>query len=233
MNNKLKQLAVALPFTLLSTTVSANWSTTITAASDYTFNGVTQTDSDPAIQASLDYAFDSGVYAGAWASNVDFGDDTDFELDAYLGKYVQLTDKVSADYGIAYYTYQGNNSDGNYAEAYTKFGYASEYGQTELNFWYSWDYFGTGAGHVISMIAHTFEIAPNHAIRASFDISNSLDGEKWAWDVNQKKSYKHYRLAYQTSYEGFGIEIAAEDTSLDYDYADERIVLAISRTFDL
>ncbi|MEI8641729.1 hypothetical protein P4S68_13900 [Pseudoalteromonas sp. Hal099] len=25
------------------------------------------------------------------------------ELDAYLGKYVQLTDKVSADYGIAYY----------------------------------------------------------------------------------------------------------------------------------
>ncbi|ATC84635.1 MULTISPECIES: TorF family putative porin [Pseudoalteromonas] len=233
MNNKLKQLAVALPFALLSTTVSANWSTTITAASDYTFNGVTQTDSDPAIQASLDYAFDSGVYAGAWASNVDFGDDTDFELDAYLGKYVQLTDTVSADYGIAYYTYQGNNSDGNYAEAYTKFGYASEYGQTELNFWYSWDYFGTGAGHVISMIAHTFEIAPNHAIRASFDISNSLDGEKWAWDVNQKKSYKHYRLAYQTSYEGFGIEIAAEDTSLDYDYADERIVLAISRTFDL
>ncbi|WP_029774461.1 TorF family putative porin [Pseudoalteromonas sp. TB51] len=229
MNNKLKQLAVALPFALLSTTVSANWSTTITAASDYTFNG----DNDPAIQASLDYAFDSGVYAGAWASNVDFGDDTDFELDAYLGKYVQLTDTVSADYGIAYYTYQGNNSDGNYAEAYTKFGYASEYGQTELNFWYSWDYFGTGAGHVISMIAHTFEIAPNHAIRASFDISNSLDGEKWAWDVNQKKSYKHYRLAYQTSYEGFGIEIAAEDTSLDYDYADERIVLAISRTFDL
>ncbi len=233
MNNRLKQLAVALPFALLSTTVSANWSATITAASDYTFNGVTQTDNDPAIQASLDYAFDSGVYAGAWASNVDFGDDTDFELDAYLGKYVQLTDKVSADYGIAYYTYQGNNSDGNYAEAYTKFGYASEYGQTELNFWYSWDYFGTGAGHVISMIAHTFEIAPNHAIRASFDISNSLDGEKWAWDVNQKKSYKHYRLAYQTSYEGFGIEIAAEDTSLDYDYADERIVLAISRTFDL
>ena len=159
MNNKLKQLAVALPFALLSTTVSANWSTTITAASDYTFNGVTQTDNDPAIQASLDYAFDSGVYAGAWASNVDFGDDTDFELDAYLGKYVQLTDTVSADYGIAYYTYQGNNSDGNYAEAYTKFGYASEYGQTELNFWYSWDYFGTGAGHVISMIAHTFEIA--------------------------------------------------------------------------
>ena len=87
MNNKLKQLAVALPFALLSTTVSANWSTTITAASDYTFNGVTQTDNDPAIQASLDYAFDSGVYAGAWASNVDFGGDTNLEWDFYVGRY--------------------------------------------------------------------------------------------------------------------------------------------------
>ena len=156
MNNKLKQLFIALPLTVLSTTAAANWSTTITAASDYTFNGVTQTDNDPALQASLDYAYDNGVYAGVWASNVDFGDDTDFELDAYVGRYIQLNQQVSLDYGIAYYTYQGNNSDGNYAEAYTKFGYASDYGQTELNFWYSWDYFGYDTGHVISMIAHTY-----------------------------------------------------------------------------
>ncbi|MBQ4833460.1 TorF family putative porin [Pseudoalteromonas sp. MMG010] len=233
MTIKLKTLIKVLPFALLSTSAAANWSTTITGASDYTFNGISQTNNDPAIQASLDYAFDSGVYAGVWASNVDFNDDTDFELDAYLGKYVQLTDKISADYGIAYYTYQGQNSDGNYAETYAKFGFANDLGQTELNFWYSWDYFGSGAGHVISMIAHTYELAPNHALRASFDISNSLDGDKWAWDVNEKKSYKHYRLAYQTSYEGFNIEVAAEDTSLDYDTSDERIVLAVSRTFDL
>ncbi|WP_372760530.1 TorF family putative porin [Pseudoalteromonas sp.] len=233
MNNTLKQLAIALPLSFLSTATMANWSTTITAASDYTFNGVSQTDNDPALQASLDYAFDDGVYAGVWASNVDFGDDTDFELDAYVGRYVQLNDQVSLDYGIAYYTYQGNNSDFNYGEAYSKFGYASELGQTELNFWYSWDYFGTGAGHVITEIAHTYTLAPNHALRASFDISNSLDGDKWAWDSNQKKSYHHYRLAYQTSYAGFGIEVAAENTSLDYDYADERIVLAVSRTFNL
>jgi len=36
MNNKLKQLFIALPLTVLSTTAAANWSTTITAASDYT-----------------------------------------------------------------------------------------------------------------------------------------------------------------------------------------------------
>lgn len=89
-----------------------------------------------------------------------------------------------------------------------------------------------GAGHVISMVAHTIELAPNHALRASFDISNSLDGDKFAWDTDGK-SYNHYRLAYQTSFAGFDIEVAGENTSLDIDTADERIVLSVGRTFSL
>ncbi|WP_283711074.1 TorF family putative porin [Pseudoalteromonas prydzensis] len=228
-------LAVALPMALFSASALADWSTTITGVSDYTFNGVSQTNNDPAIQGSLDYSFgESGMYAGTWASNVDFGDDTNIEWDAYFGRYAQLNDAFSVDYGLAYYSYHGqsNSSDGNYFEAYTKFGYASELGQTELNFWYSWDYFGTGAGHVISMVAHTIELAPNHALRASFDISNSLDGDKFAWDTDGK-SYNHYRLAYQTSLAGFDIEVAGENTSLDIDTADERIVLSVGRTFSL
>ncbi|MCF7498459.1 MULTISPECIES: TorF family putative porin [unclassified Pseudoalteromonas] len=228
-------LATALPLALLSTSAMADLSTTVTLASDYTFNGVSQTQNDPAIQGSLDYAFaDSGMYVGTWASNVDFGEGTDIEWDAYFGNYAQINQALSVDYGIAYYSYhgEGHSSDGNYPEVYTKFGYASSLGQTELNFWYSWDYFGSGAGHVISMLAHTFEIAPNHAIRASFDISNSLDGDKYTWDGSDK-SYNHYRIAYQTSFAGFDFELAGENTSLDWDTADERIVASISRSFDL
>ncbi|MFT6329383.1 MAG: hypothetical protein ACJAYN_001314, partial [Bermanella sp.] len=40
-------------------------------------------------------------------------------------------------------------------------------------------------------------------------------------------------LAYQTSLAGFDIVIAAENTSLDIDTADERIVLSVGRTFSL
>ncbi|WP_462147734.1 TorF family putative porin [Pseudoalteromonas gelatinilytica] len=228
-------LAAALPLALLSTSAMADLSTTVTLASDYTFNGVSQTMNDPAIQGSLDYAFaDSGMYVGTWASNVDFGEGTDIEWDVYFGNYAELTDALSVDYGIAYYSYHGedHSSDGNYPEVYSKFGYASSIGQVEFNLWYSWDYFGTGAGHLICMVAHTFEVAPNHAFRASFDVSNSLDGDKFSWDGSDK-SYKHYRLAYQTSYAGFDIEIAGENTSIDSEYADERIVASISRSFDL
>ena len=229
-----KKTLCALPLVLASSHAAADWSATLTGVSDYTFNGVSQTQNDPALQGSIDKAFDNGVYAGSWASNVDFGGDTDLEWDFYVGRYLELNSNWSVDYGIAYYSYHGgdNSSDGNYPEVYSKFGYASEYGQTEFNFWYSWDYFGTGAGHTIAMVAHTFEIAEGQSLRASFDVSNSLDGNKYAWDGNDS-SYHHYRLAYQTAFKGFNIEVAAENTNLDWDTADERVVLSVSRTFDL
>ena len=222
----------AIAATLYSSASFADWSANISAVSDYTFNGVSQTQDDPALQGGVDKAFENGSYAGTWASNVDFGGDTNLEWDFYVGSYQMVTDTVSIDYGIAYYSYHGgdNSSDGNYPEVYTKFGYANDYGSSELNFWYTWDYFGTGAKHAIAMVAHTFELAPNHYLRASFDVSNSLDSDKWIWQ-DDETSFYHYRLAYQTSYEGFDFEIAAENTNLDYDTADERIVFGVSKTF--
>jgi uncharacterized protein (TIGR02001 family) len=228
-----KQL-IFTALTLASTHAMADWSTTVTGVSDYTFNGVSQTQNDPALQGSLDYAFDDGLYLGSWASTVDFTDDTNLEWDFYVGKYVTLNEQWSVDYGLAYYSYHGdsNSSDGNYFEAYTKFGFTNDYGQSELNFWYSWDFFGTGAKQIIGMIAHSIEISEGHTLRASFDVSNSLDGDKYMWDAGDK-SYYHYRLAYQTAVAGFNVEVAAENTSLDYDSADERLVFSVSRTFAL
>ena len=54
----------------------ADTSITVTGVSDYLFNGVSQTQEDPAIQACFDWAGDTGWYAGVWGSNVDFGEDT-------------------------------------------------------------------------------------------------------------------------------------------------------------
>lgn len=219
----------------VSANAAAEVSSTVNLTSDYTFNGVSQTDSGPALQVSLDYAADSGFYIGTWASNLDFGsaDDTNIEWDTYVGQYLQLNDKVSLDTGIAYYTYHGESfsDDYNYPEAYAKFGYNSSMGDTELNFWYSWDYFGLDVGHYIAMVAHTVEVAPGHNIRASFDRSVSNDEAKWAWDNGD--AYNHVRLEYMTSWKGFDLNLAVEDTSMDIDTADARVVFSVSRTFSL
>ena len=59
--------------------------------SDYVFRGYTQTQNEPAIQGGFDVEHSSGLYAGTWASNVewttasDLMDKNSVEIDFYAG----------------------------------------------------------------------------------------------------------------------------------------------------
>ena len=130
---------------LFSSQSMAEVSVTLTAASDYLFNGISQTDENPAIQGSIDWANAQGWYVGSWASNIDFGDETDAEIDYYGGFSNSINDDVYYDVGLAHYTYigGGDSSDINYTEVYLAIGYQS----TEIKAWYANDYAGTDAGH--------------------------------------------------------------------------------------
>src|SRR5689334_541402 len=85
---------------------NAGVSSTWTATNDYDFRSYSQSANDPALQASIDYAHDSGWYIGAWASNVDFGgSDPDLELDLYTGFTKTFENKFGFDVGAVDYTY--------------------------------------------------------------------------------------------------------------------------------
>ena len=49
-------------------------SASVALATDYVWRGYSQTDEEAAISGSFDYGHSSGLYAGVWASNVDFED---------------------------------------------------------------------------------------------------------------------------------------------------------------
>ncbi len=71
--------------------------------SDYVFRGFSQTNEDPAIFGGVDATIGS-FYAGAWASNVDFGDDTEAEVDVY-GGYRTEAAGYALDVGVVGYFY--------------------------------------------------------------------------------------------------------------------------------
>jgi uncharacterized protein (TIGR02001 family) len=100
--------------------VSSTW----TLTNDYDFRGASQSAKDPAVQASIDYANESGWYVGAWASNVDFGDDADvdYEVDLYTGFSGGEEEGLGWDVGLVYYAYP-DDSDLNYPEIYGKLSY--------------------------------------------------------------------------------------------------------------
>lgn len=79
-------------------------------SSDYVFRGVSQTDEGPQVFGGVDLAMDNGLYAGVWASNVDFepfgDDDTSAEVDLYAGIKPEAAGWVF-DLGAIYYAYVG------------------------------------------------------------------------------------------------------------------------------
>lgn len=105
----------------LAGAANADVTATVTAASEYDLRGISQSAQDPAIQASVDYSHGSGLYLGAWGSNVDFGPGSDpsVEIDLYGGLKRSLDSGLGFDVGGIYYTYHGSPSPGiNYVELY-------------------------------------------------------------------------------------------------------------------
>ena len=90
------------------------WNVGVT--SDYVFRGYSQTSEDPAIFGGVDLTIGS-FYAGAWASNVDFGDSTDAEVDLYGGYRAEVSG-FAIDVGVVGYLYtsQPSGADYDYAE---------------------------------------------------------------------------------------------------------------------
>jgi uncharacterized protein (TIGR02001 family) len=103
--------------------------------SQYIFRGYTQTHSDPALQGGVDVEHSSGFYAGAWASNISWLDDSDaydnggsLEIDLYAGYASEIGDTgISYDVGVLQYLYPGEVSTGfanaNTTEVHVGLGY--------------------------------------------------------------------------------------------------------------
>lgn len=83
----------------------------LTVTSDYVVRGVSQTGSDPAVQAGVEAQLPVGFFAGLWASTVDLdvargGERAgDVELDLYAGYGVELPAPWSLVASLARYTY--------------------------------------------------------------------------------------------------------------------------------
>jgi len=70
---------------MTSTTAFAEVTANAAATSNYLWRGQEQTGGDAAVSGGIDYANESGFYAGTWASNASWADEMTYELDLYAG----------------------------------------------------------------------------------------------------------------------------------------------------
>jgi len=140
--NRFRQLLAAGVLCGVAVGAQAQLSSTITATSDYDFRGFSQSAKDPALQASLDYAFSNGFAVGAWASNVDFDNDADVEVDYYASFTRAINDAASWSLGATLYSYPGSDDVEDYPEFYA----GVEVGKFSFKQWYSDNYLKADAG---------------------------------------------------------------------------------------
>jgi len=103
-------------------------SLTPAASTDYLFRGISQTRNRPAVALTADLEHESGLYIGAFASNVAFlGTNARQEIDVLAGYRFSLGG-VKLDAGLVWYTYPGYDApSGGYDLNYVEFALRGSY----------------------------------------------------------------------------------------------------------
>jgi uncharacterized protein (TIGR02001 family) len=206
---------------------------TIGMVSDYRFRGITQNDENPALQAAVDYAHDSGFYAGVWGSNVDFndGDEASLEADFYAG----WSGSVSAlnwKLGGIYYAYPGasNDLDYDFFEVAGSLGHEFGFAALTAGVNYSPNNFGDSGDATYLSLAASVPFTDSFSGKASIGHQYVDDEDAFGYP-----DYSDWSVGLGYKFSGFDVGLAYVDTNLSdaecADGCDERVVFSLSRSF--
>jgi len=191
--------------------------------SDYVFRGFTQTSEDPAIQGGVDVTLGS-FYVGAWASNVDFGDDTDGEIDLYSG-YRTEAYGYAFDFGIVGYFYPGEPDAADYTYYEFKAAASRAVGSATVGavVFYSPDFFGAADEEAVY-----YEGNIAFALSDKWSVSAALGYQ--ALDVSDDYTTWNIGAGYALA-DGVGLDLRYHDTDIDTPFSEDRIVASVKLAF--
>jgi len=230
---------IALSLLLAAGSAGAQVTSTVTLTSDYDFRGISQSATDPALQASLDWSNESGFYAGLWASNVDFDSESDVEVDGILGFSGGAEDGLGYDVGLVYYSYWPDDDDINYAEIYA----GISYGVADAKVWYSNDYVNSGESAQYIEGNLNFELPADLTLTLhagysfgdfwdvlgdalSEELEENVDGEYMDYSIGLGYTLGHFDLSLKYVDNNADVEVTS-----DANNNEGRVILSFATTF--
>lgn len=228
--------AVAVSFTPVladdsALSVPGSFSANVALTSDYVFRGISQSNEEPTIQGGFDWAHDSGLYAGVWASGVDFTDATT-EMDAYGGVSGSVDD-LTWDLGAIYYYYPGADDTLNYDfwELAAAVGYDFDLLQASLSVNYSPDYFASSGDSWYPALYLTAGLPKGFTLDGH--IAHQWIDDNAAFGV---EDYTDWSIGLGYNLAGFDLSLKYIDTDLSEpsecaDGCGARAVFTVSKSF--
>lgn len=199
-----------------------------TVASDYIADGISASDSRPALQLGLEYEQESGFYVGAWSSNIDSDDPAtpNLELDYTIGLQRNFNAAFAWDIGVTHYTYHDVPDDDawNYQEWYA--------GMTVLEnttFYYHY----ADDDKVWNGIQRRYIL--EHTQPLPGDFSLLLTAEHIDVETAIGDDYDAYRIGASKNWFDMDFTVSYWDNTVDHgdNNTKDRFVLEIAKSFDL
>ncbi|WP_460145387.1 TorF family putative porin [Pseudomonas sp. S2_A02] len=234
---------VLAPLTSHALTLDDNFSLDMTlgVVSDYRTRGISQTLGDPAVQAGATLVHSSGLYIGAWTSNVDFGGPykTRQELDYYAGYYWQATEAISLDLGYLKYDYP-KEGQFNMSEVYA---ILDVYG-VKLGANYSNDtpnFFGEDQDTLYTYLSYKVELPAEIGLNLRVGRNDVKDPAFWSTNGESRDAYTEWEAKLTRDFVGVTWGLSYIDTDLSksecaswYGYGDlctATVVASASKAF--
>ncbi|WP_367374969.1 TorF family putative porin [Pseudomonas lini] len=234
---------VLAPLTSQALTLNDNFSLDMTlgVVSDYRTRGISQALGDPAVQAGATLVHSSGLYIGAWTSNVDFGGPykTRQELDYYAGYYWQATEAISLDLGYLKYDYP-KEGQFNMSEVYA---ILDVYG-VKLGVNYSNDtpnFFGEDQDTLYTYLSYKIELPAEIGLNLRVGRNDVKDPAFWSANGESRDAYTEWEAKLTRDFVGVTWGLSYIDTDLSksecaswYGYGDlctATVVASASKAF--
>ena len=215
---KLLTSAVFAAATMASMSAMAELSANAALTTNYMFRGATGSTDDLAVQGGADWANESGIYAGVWASTI--GDNTGNEIDLYAGKkFGDLGAVSNTDVGILIIS---NTEDLLGATDFIELKLAGSFAMVNVELDVSLD--------APADVSYQYLTA-----NADFDVDvagNAITLTPYLGTFGGDQTGTHFGISASHSYEGF--DISATVDIADKDLGDDTVFfLTASKSFDL
>ena len=218
----------------------------IAFTTDYRFRGISQTDNDFALQGGFDIAHETGLYVGAWASNIDnFNSNpidgtsgSQAEVDIYAGYGMEVAPGLALDFNVLYYYYPGASTAGgqneiDFVEFTPGISYENDAFSSSFSVSYSPDYFFESGD--------SFYYNLNGGVPISDSgVSLDLHAGYQAIDKNAEfgtRDYYDWSIGFSTSFFKLDWSVAYVDTNLDdndcfggSDLCEETFVFTVAKS---
>jgi len=138
----------------------------LSAASDYMWRGVSQTDSNPAVFAAASGTV-GNFYFGAGAENVDFaGINTEYDL--WAGYNVKLSNATTLDLGLVRYGYVDAPTDIDTLEVKAALNHSYAKGNVGILAMHTSDYFGSGDAATYYEVNGSYPLSDKVSLSAAY-----------------------------------------------------------------